>query len=88
MLAGLKGGRPVELPTDMLINKSLTVKGAFCVDARAYADAIRLIESGQFPLERMQTHKFGLEDVPRAIKLLAGEVPGEDAIHVAVMPGA
>ena len=56
--------------------------------ARAYAEAIRLIEAGRFPLERMHTHTFGLEDVPRAIETLAGEVPGEDAVHVAIMPGA
>jgi hypothetical protein len=36
----------------------------------------------------MHTHTFGLEDVPRAIETLAGEVPGEDAVHVAIMPGA
>jgi hypothetical protein len=34
----------------------------------------------------MQTHKFGLDDVEHAIKLLAGEIDGEDGIHVAVMP--
>jgi threonine dehydrogenase-like Zn-dependent dehydrogenase len=57
------------------------------VDAAAYTDAIRLIESGKFPLAKMQTHKYGLDGVEHAIKLLAGEVPGEDGIHVAVMPG-
>jgi hypothetical protein len=36
----------------------------------------------------MHTHTFGLEEVPRAIETLAGEVPGEDAVHVAIMPGA
>jgi threonine dehydrogenase-like Zn-dependent dehydrogenase len=87
VLAGLKGGQAVELPTDLLINKSLTVIGAFSVDSRAYAEAIRLIEAGRFPLERMHTHTFGLEDVARAIETLAGEVPGEDAVHVAIVPG-
>jgi threonine dehydrogenase-like Zn-dependent dehydrogenase len=88
VLAGLKGGKPVELPTDRIINKALTVKGAFSVDARGYTDAIALIESGQFPLERMHTHTFGLDDVAHAIELLAGEVPGEEGIHVAIVPGA
>ncbi len=87
VLAGLKGQKIVELQTDLLINKALTVKGAFSVDAKSYTDAITLIESGKFPLERMQTHRFGLDDVEHAIQLLAGEVPGEDAIHVAIMPG-
>jgi threonine dehydrogenase-like Zn-dependent dehydrogenase len=88
VLAGLKGGAPVELSTDVIINKALTVMGAFSVDSRAYAEAIRLIETGRFPLERMHTHTFGLSDVGLAIETLAGEVPGEDAVHVAIVPGA
>lgn len=87
VLAGLKGRKEIPINTDQLINKALTVKGAFSVNAAAYTDAIKLIESGQFPLERMQTHKFGLDQVEHAIQLLAGEVPGEDGIHVAIMPG-
>ena len=87
VLAGLKGHKDIPIPTDVLINKALTVKGAFSVDAAAYTDAIKLIESGKFPLEKMQTHKFGLDDVEHAIKLLAGEIDGENGIHVAVMPG-
>jgi len=92
VLAGLKGRtddgpRTTAIPTDMLINKALTVRGAFSVDANGYENAIKLIESGQFPLHKMQTHKFGLDDVEHAIKLLAGEVPGEEGIHVAIMPG-
>jgi threonine dehydrogenase-like Zn-dependent dehydrogenase len=87
VLAGLKGGRKLELSTDRLVNKALTVKGAFSVDAAGYENAIKLIESQKFPLEKMQTHKFGLDDVEHAIQLLAGEVPGEDGIHVAIMPG-
>jgi len=88
VLAGLKGGRPVELSTDLIINKALTVVGAFSVDSRAYAEAIRLIETGRFPLARMHTHTFGLDDIGRAIETLAGEVPGKDAVHVAIVPTA
>ena len=29
-----------------------------------------------------------LDDIGRAIETLAGEVPGEDAVHVAIVPGA
>jgi threonine dehydrogenase-like Zn-dependent dehydrogenase len=87
VLAGLKGGRPLELSTDLIINRALTVVGAFSVDSRGYNEAIRLIETGRFPLERMHTHTFGLQDIGLAIETLAGEVPGEDAVHVAIVPG-
>jgi threonine dehydrogenase-like Zn-dependent dehydrogenase len=92
VLAGLKGRdesgpRTVAVPTDLLVNKAITVRGAFSVDANGYEQAIKLIESGQFPLDKMQTHRFGLDSVEHAIQLLAGEVPGEEGIHVAIMPG-
>ena len=67
MLAGLKGGTEVPLRTDLIINRALTVVGAF-VDARAYAEAIRIIESRRFPLEKLHTHTFGLDDTARAME--------------------
>jgi threonine dehydrogenase-like Zn-dependent dehydrogenase len=86
VLAGLKGGKEIPLRTDLIINRALNVVGAFGVDARANEEAIAIIESGRFPLEKMHTHTFGLEDCARAIETLAGEVPGERAIHVSIHP--
>lgn len=82
VLAGLKGGRAVELVTDRLINKGVTVRGAFGVNAEAYIEAIRIIESGRFPLEKMSSGTFELADTEAAIQSLAD---GE-AIHVCVRP--
>jgi threonine dehydrogenase-like Zn-dependent dehydrogenase len=86
VLAGLKGQREIPLKTDLIINRALTVRGAFGVDAKGMEDAIALIESRRFPLEKMHTHTFGLDDVALAIDTLGGEVPGENAIGVCVQP--
>jgi threonine dehydrogenase-like Zn-dependent dehydrogenase len=86
VLAGLKGGAEVPLRTDLIINRALTVQGAFGVDARGYAEAIAIIESRRFPLEKLHTHTFGLDDAALAMETLAGEVPGEAAVHVSVHP--
>lgn len=86
VLAGLKGHADVPLKTDLIINRGLVVKGAFGVDADGYEGAIRIIESGRFPLERMHTHSFGLEETAHAIEVLAGEVEGEEGVHVSVHP--
>jgi threonine dehydrogenase-like Zn-dependent dehydrogenase len=86
VLAGLKGRRPVPLVTDAIIQKGATVVGAYSVDARAYLEAIRIIESGALPLEKMHTHTFCLEDAARAVETLAGEIEGEEAIHVSIAP--
>jgi threonine dehydrogenase-like Zn-dependent dehydrogenase len=86
VLAGIKGNREIPVRTDVIINRALTVQGAFGVDATAMAEAIALIESRRFPLERLHTHTFGLDDTAHAIEVLAGEVPGESAVHVSVHP--
>ncbi len=82
VLAGLKAGRPIELVTDRLINKGITVAGAFSVGAEAYLEAIRIIESGRFPLERMHSGKFELADTEAAIQDLADG----HGVHVCVCP--
>lgn len=88
VLAGMKGQRPVEhFYNDKVMGKELTIHGAFGVDSRAYAPAIQLIASGKYPLERMHTHAFPIEEAERAIQILAREVPGEAAIHIALVPG-
>jgi threonine dehydrogenase-like Zn-dependent dehydrogenase len=88
VLAGLKGNREIPVRTDLIINRALTIRGAFGVDAKGMADAIALIESRRFPLEKMHTHTFGLQDAELAIRTLGGEIPGESAIHVSVHPAA
>jgi threonine dehydrogenase-like Zn-dependent dehydrogenase len=88
VLAGLKGNQEIPLRTDLMINRALTVRGAFGVDARGMEDAIALIESRRFPLEKMHTHSFGLDDAALAIETLGGEVPGQAAIGVSVQPGS
>src|SRR5262245_18485636 len=88
VLAGVKGFKAVpDFVSDLVVVKELTISGAFGVTARAYDAAIRLIESGRVPLERMHTHDFRLEDAERAIQLLGGEVPGEQSIHSCLLPG-
>ncbi len=82
VLAGLKGNKTIELVTDRLINKGLTVKGAFGVNAEAYIEAIRIIESGRFPLEKLSSGTFELADTEAAIQSLADG----DAVHVCVCP--
>jgi len=85
VLAGTKGTNMVkELMSDKIVFKELRILGAMGVDFHAYAPAIRIIESGRYPLAKMHTHTMPLEKAEHAIEVLAGKVPGEDAIHVAL----
>jgi len=88
VLAGVKGFKPVpDFISDLIVAKEITIKGAFGVTSRAYTSAIRLIESGRVPIEKMHTHDFPLEQAERAIQMLAGEFPGESSIHSCLLPG-
>ena len=87
VLGGTKGPTPIPgLMSDKLVSKELTVMGAFGVDWRSYETAIRLIESGAYPLERMHTHTLPLDEAARGLDLLAGKSAGDDAIHIALVP--
>jgi threonine dehydrogenase-like Zn-dependent dehydrogenase len=87
VLAGTKGQKPVaDFFSDRIVVKELTVLGALGVDYDGYDRAIRLIESGKFPLEKMHTHTMPLDEAERALDMLAGKIPGEEAIHIALVP--
>jgi threonine dehydrogenase-like Zn-dependent dehydrogenase len=88
VLAGMKGQKPVEnFFNDRVVAKDLTIKGVFGVDFLAYEPAVRLIESGKYPLDNMHTHTMPLEEAERALQVLAREIEGEDAVHIALVPG-
>jgi threonine dehydrogenase-like Zn-dependent dehydrogenase len=88
VLAGVKGFKAVpDFVSDLIVVKEATILGAFGVTSHAYRAAIRLIESGRVPLERLHTHDFGLEEAELAIRTLAGEAPGEASIHSCLVPG-
>ena len=71
--------------TYLLIFREITVKGVLGVDYAAFAKAIKVIESGRYPLEKMATHTFSLAEAETAILTLAGEV-GEGGICIAIDP--
>ena len=88
VLVGVKGGPKVELDSDNLVEKSITMRGVLTVDSDAYAEAIRLLEEGGRPYERMHTASYGLDRAEEAIHHLAGRLGGDPAIHVAIDPRA
>ena len=86
-LAGVKGTHAVnDLRTDLIMRKSARILGTKGSPWRATEAAIRMIESGRYPLEKLHTHTIPLEQTERALRILAGEVPGEQAIHVTIVP--
>ena len=88
VISGVKGGPKLELDTDKVMHKSITLRGVFTVDSPAYRRAIALLEAGGGPFERIHTASYSLERAEEAIHHLAGRLDGPPAVHVAIAPGA
>lgn len=87
VLPGLYGPQTkVPLLLDRVVVKELKLLGAYSHDFKAVEPAIRIALKGGYPFEDMITHHLPLEQAEHAIKLVAGEVPGENAMKVVLDP--
>jgi alcohol dehydrogenase len=87
ILPGLYGmDRETPLVLDKVVYKEVKVQGAFSHDFQSVLPAIRLAESGKYPLEKMVTHRFPLEEAEMAVRVAGGEIKGEDPIKVVIVP--
>jgi len=86
VFAAVKGGPKVEIDPDQIMWNSITVKGVFTVDSASYREAIRLLERGGAPFERLHTATYPLDRAEEAILHLAGRTDGPPAVHVAIAP--
>lgn len=74
-----------NFPIGRITAKAITIKSARGHSFRACELALQQLASKRFPLEKVTTHKFGLNDVDLAIKSVGGKgVPG--VIHASLMP--
>jgi threonine dehydrogenase-like Zn-dependent dehydrogenase len=81
VLAGVKGMKEVPgFVSDLAVVQELTIKGALGVTSSAFRNAIDLIEEGEVDLASMHTHSFALTEAETAVRTLAGEIEGENAI--------
>ena len=71
---------------DKIIFKEVKIQGVFSHDFRSVIPAIHLAESKKYPLEKMVTHRFPLEEAEKAVKVAGGEIEGENPIKVVITP--
>jgi threonine dehydrogenase-like Zn-dependent dehydrogenase len=74
-----------DFPVKQITEKAITIKSARGHSFNACELAVSQLASRRYPLEKLATHRYGIDQVDHAIRVLAGETD-EDAIHVSMMP--
>lgn len=69
-----------------LISRAATAKGALAASEWGKRQAVRMLSTRRFDLTGVHTHTLPIDDLDRAIRILGGEVEGEDAVHITVTP--
>ncbi len=80
--AGLKAKGVPDFKIDDAIHRDVTIRPVLGVSSRAYRIAIDMIARGDSPIERIRTHSFDFREAVRAVDVLAGRDPAEDAVNV------
>lgn len=88
VLAGVKSPHRVDnFPSDALILKALTMRGAFAVKSQAFRQAIDTLERGDFDFDKLHSHSLPLDQLEYGLQLLSGEVTdGSIVTHVTIKP--
>ncbi|MER6838279.1 zinc-dependent alcohol dehydrogenase [Streptomyces sp. P9-2] len=74
-----------DFPVKLITEKAITIRSARGHSFRACELAVAQLASHRYPLEKLATHRYGIDQVDHALRVLAGETD-EDAIHVSMMP--
>lgn len=85
VFVGLTGNKKTDLLTDKIVTNELQIFGGLGQSWNVEA-AVKLIESRKYPIEKMATHTFPLENTDEALKTSAYEVPGEEPIKSIIVP--
>lgn len=83
VLAGLTGGKQVNLITDHIVNNELVIKGGHG-QAWNVEDAVKIINSTKYPIEKMITHKYPLDKAQEAMELFLAAPP--ECIRIGLVP--
>ena len=87
ILPGIYGaGKSIPLILDKIVFKEVTMQGVLSQNIQSVLPAIALAESRKYPIEKMVTHRFPLEEAERAVRLVGGEFGKEEAIKVVILP--
>ena len=84
--SGIYTGKKGALDLDRIVMWEIIVKGTHTHLYDSVVPAIKLIESRKYPIEKLVTHKYTLDEAEKAVLCAAGELEGEFPIKVCIEP--
>ena len=85
MAAGHRNPLSTGFPDSRIMRKTLSLRGVWGRHRQSVFKALKLIESGRYPLHKLTSHHFPLEQADLALQMTAQETE-EKSFHVSVMP--
>ena len=82
----IPGGEPATIATNSIVNKEIRFQGVFGHTLESTKQAIRLAERGTFPLEKIISHEFSLDQTDLALRAVGREIDDINPIKVALRP--
>ncbi|MCU1345212.1 MAG: Threonine dehydrogenase, partial [Acidimicrobiia bacterium] len=87
VLAGFKEeGGDLGAASNAIMEKAATVKGVFSVSDWAKRQAIKSLSAARYPVSKLHSHTFTIDELDQAFRTLGGEIDGDDALHITVVP--
>jgi alcohol dehydrogenase len=86
VLGSNTGEALVPLVTSKIAAKEIHYQGVNTHDTPAVQAAIKLVESRRYPIEKMVTHYFGLDEAETAVRAAGGEIHLDGFIKGVIVP--
>ncbi len=81
LLAGLKNMAPVELISDLIVLKGLSVQGGSGSSYSSMEEAVAILNTGEFPTGPLLGEVFGIDEIDEAMAMLQ-RTADRDAVRV------
>jgi alcohol dehydrogenase len=76
----------IPITVDKIVDRDIKMMGVFTSDARSMGKAVKLVESRKYPLEKMVTHKFSLDEAEKAVQTAARYFKDANPIKCVIIP--
>ena len=86
LLAGLKNMAPVELISDLIVLKGLTVQGGSGSTPSSMREAVAILNTGEFPTGPLLGEVYGIDQIDEAMAMLQ-RTADHDAVRVGLRHG-